>query len=143
MAGETVTLKIKKQLDREPHLPPWGHLAHLGQEAPLCLYARLCVLNLTEPSLTPMGGYLGKLKRHDSERGGSEWPKVTQLVWGSLGLNPVPHHLLLLKTAVPCVLLGFPLTLSPCIGREATMCSGRSLSFRVFLLIWAPLLLTL
>lgn len=32
VAGETVTLKIKKQLDREPHLPPWDHSAHLRRE---------------------------------------------------------------------------------------------------------------
>lgn len=66
VAGETVTLKIKKQLDREPHLAPWDHVALLGREAPLCLYARLCVPNLIESLLSPMGGYLGKLRRQDS-----------------------------------------------------------------------------
>lgn len=65
VAGETVTLKIKKQLDREPHPTTWGPSAHLGSEIPLHPCVRLHVPNLTASSANPLEVevYLGQLRR--------------------------------------------------------------------------------
>lgn len=82
VAGETVTLKIKKQLDREPHLAPWGHSAHLGREVSLCLCARLCDPSHRTLANPYRGGRIPETAEGTRLREGSDGPKVTQLVWG-------------------------------------------------------------
>ena len=82
VAGETVTLKIKKQLDREPHLTPSGHSAHSGREVSLCLCARPGA-----PPHRPLadhrgGGGMPETAEQTRLRGGIDGPTVTQLVLG-------------------------------------------------------------
>ena len=75
----------------------------------------------------------------------SDGPEVIQPVWGPLGLNHALHHLLPLEVPA-CFALWPSLThssVSPEFVPHSLVGSGWSLSFRAFLLIWAPLLLTM
>lgn len=85
VAGETVTLKIKKQLDREPH--PRPRASSPCREGDASAPCQACVPDLMECPLHPVeaGGCLGQLRRQERAVMG---PGVTQQQWGC------PHCLL-------------------------------------------------
>lgn len=102
VAGETVTLKIKKQLDREPPPPAPGAI-HPFRKGNLsvpgsCAQPHGILTRSYGAGKTPGTAEETRLREG---RGG---PKVTACVGQSLGLNHCLHHSLPLKAA--CSALG-------------------------------------